>query len=190
MSEQNKDTAQGKDPQKMTHPFELPDGTTVLIKHITARDYDELNRWVRQQYMANCSEATRYMNVVEKQEFMLAAMAHAATLDFLHGDGRSILYGSTYGMTRLCYQMIQNPPFSFEQFKAMLFPEDFVEEKGLWIVGDMLNLANTGKIDRTMKDAMDKIVGDVFAEPVGNTGKAIVELSEQAKQVTGSNSAL
>ena len=163
------------DPQKRTHPFELPNGETVLIKHITSKDYDELNTWIRKQYMENCGEATQYMNIVEKQEFMLAALAHAASLTFLYGDGRDILFGSVYGMARLCYQMIQNPPFSFEKFKNMLFPEDFIEEQGVLVVGDMLNLANTGKIDRSImdtpqpaqeSDVVEKVVGEMISESV------------------------
>ena len=37
---------------------------------------------------------------------------------------------------------------------------------------------------------VDGVVGEMVAGVVGNTGKAIVELSEQAKQVTGSNGIL
>ena len=94
MSEQERQAE--TDPQKRTHPFVLSNGETVLIKHITSKDYDELNTWIRNQYMANCTDATTDMNIVEKQEFRLAALSHAASLTFLYGDGRDILFGSVF----------------------------------------------------------------------------------------------
>ena len=67
-------------------------------------------------------------------------------------------------MARLCYQMIQHSTMSFEKFKTMLFPEDFIEEQGVLVVGDMLNLANTGKIDRSMQGLMDQVTEEMISE--------------------------
>ena len=146
------------DPRTVAHPFTLPDGTPVILKHITHKDFEELDVWVRQQFMKNAADATRYMNVVEKQEFMIAALAHAAKLTFQYGDGRDILYGSAYGMARLMYQMIQNPPMSFEQFKTMLYPEGFVTPEGTDLLGKMLSLTNTGEIQPDIDTLVEKIM--------------------------------
>jgi len=146
------------DPRTVAHPFTLPNGTPVILKHITAKDYEELDVWVRQQYMKNVTLATDGMNAVEKQELLMAALAYCAKLTFQYGDGRDILFGSAYGMSRLMYQMIQNPPFTFEQFRDMLFPEGFVNVEGMDLLGKMLSLTNTGEIQPDVDTLIEKIV--------------------------------
>jgi len=146
------------DPRDVAHPFTLPNGTHLLLKHITQKDFEDLDVWVRQQYMKNTNQATEGMNVVEKQEFRLAALAYAATLTFQYGEGRDILYGSAWGMARLMYQMIQNPPFSFDEFKVMLYPDGYVNPEGTELLGRMLSLTNTGAIQPDIETLARKVV--------------------------------
>jgi len=175
------------DPRDIAHTFTLPDGTPVIVKHITQKDFEELDVWVRQQFMKNATDATRYMNAVEKQEFMIAALKEAAKLTFQYGDGRDILYGSAYGMARLMYQMIQNPPMSFEQFKTTIYPDGFVTPDGLKLLGDMLSITNTGEVqpdvDTLLQKVMelnppkkdgtiDAVVGGMLREAVPATGES------------------
>lgn len=164
------------DPRDIAHPFTLPNGTAITLKHITQKDYEELDKWVRQQYMKNVTEATRYLNVVEKQEFLLAALGKAAKLTFQWGEGRDILFGSCYGMARLMYQMVQNPPFAFDAFRDMLYPDGFITLEGITLLGDMLSITTTGEIHDTTEKLVaaitenvtqqDKTVPAETAEPV------------------------
>jgi hypothetical protein len=49
--------------------------------------------------------------------------------------------GNTLG---LMYQMIQNPPMSFDQFKTMLYPDGFVNLDGQDLLGKMPSIGVTG----------------------------------------------
>ncbi len=122
-------------------PFVLLDGRTVLVGPLVRSDYDELNRWVKKQYMSNVREAVIGLDSQERMELLLAALDKAAMLTFQFGVGREILMGNAYGQARFAYQMIDRPPFSFDEFVSLLFPGDLLDEPGIKCVTDMINTA-------------------------------------------------
>lgn len=118
--------------------FELPSGQAVLLKPLKREDYEELNKWVRKQYLENVREACIGLNPAEKQDLLEAALSHAAKLSFQHGDGREILLESAYGLARLVYQMIYKPEMSFDRFNSVLFPDGFMTVEGMDTLSAML----------------------------------------------------
>ena len=121
----------------------------------------------------------------------------------MYGDGKDILFGSVYGWARLGYQMIQNPPLSFERFSKMLFPDDFITEHGMVAIGDMLSICNTGEIVReeeekveTGRDIVEKAVAEMISEAMGeredaiaSTKKSLSEIDELSKDKTDTSAA-
>ena len=122
-----------------TVPFVLPNGQAVVLGYLRKEDYNLLNQWVKTEYMKNVSTATADMNPIDKQDFRLAALSHAAKLTFQLGEGRDILFGSSYGVSRMVYQLIQNPPLPFEEFNKLLYPNGFITLEGMDVVNAMLD---------------------------------------------------
>ena len=121
-------------------PFTFRDGTTVLVRPLTMEDYKVLDEWVRSEYMKNVSAALKVLGAVERQTFLMTALDRVASLTFQYGLGSEILNGNAFGLCRLAYQLIENPPFSFEGFFEKVFPEHRFSDEGLQMVVDLSNM--------------------------------------------------
>lgn len=138
-------------------PFNLLGKTDLLLRPLGRADYDALNQWVKKQYMANVKEATSALDPTEKQEFLLAALSQASKLTFQYGDGREILMESAYGLSRLAYQLIDKPMFSFEEFNGMLFPDTFLNLEGMTAIAEMIETTYQ-HIEKEMLDAESRFI--------------------------------
>ena len=121
-------------------PFTFKDGTTVLVRPLTLDDYHVLDEWVRSEYMKNVSAALKALGAVERQTFLMTALDRVASLTFQYGLGSEILNGNAFGLCRLAYQLIENPPFTFEGFFEKVFPEHRFTDEGLQTVVDLSNM--------------------------------------------------
>lgn len=121
-------------------PFTFKDGTTVLVRPLTLDDYHVLDEWVRSEYMKNVSAALKVLGAVERQTFLMTALDRVASLTFQYGLGSEILNGNAFGLCRLAYQLIENPPFTFEGFFEKVFPEHRFSDEGLQTVVDLASL--------------------------------------------------
>jgi hypothetical protein len=133
-------------------PFTFNDGVTVLVRPLQLKDYKELDEWVRAEYMKNISSALTSLDPVERQTFLMTALDRVASLTFQYGLGSEILHGNAFGLCRLAYQLIDNPPFTFEGFVEKLFPGMVFTETGLQTVVSLSNLVYAGvAVDRDRK---------------------------------------
>ena len=123
------------------YEYTLPNGKKVILKPLAREDYDVLNKWVQTQYMRNVKDACEGLSAAERMELQLAALSYAATLNFQSGDGQQILFNNAYGLSRLTYQLIENPPFSFEEYDNMLFPNSMLCADGLETMNDIMKIA-------------------------------------------------
>ena len=121
-------------------PFTFKDGTTVLVRPLTLDDYHVLDEWVRSEYMKNVSAALKALGAVERQTFLMTALDRVASLTFQYGLGSEILNGNAFGLCRLAYQLIENPPFTFEGFFEKVFPDHIFSDEGLQTVVNLSNM--------------------------------------------------
>ena len=120
-------------------PFTLPNGTVVTIYPLTERDYNEIDAWIKHQYMTNVVSACNMLPREEREQLMKVALEEAAALTFQHGQGNKILLSSTFGVSRLAYQLIrQGTSMTFDEFHKVLFPDGFLTIEGTKALNDML----------------------------------------------------
>jgi len=120
-------------------PFTLPNGTVVTIYPLTERDYNEIDAWIKHQYMENVVSACGMLPREEREQLMKVALEEAAALTFQHGQGNKILLSSTFGVSRLAYQLIrQGTSMTFDEFHKVLFPGGFLTIEGTKALNDML----------------------------------------------------
>ena len=120
-------------------PFTLPNGTVVNLYPLTERDYTEIDAWIKHQYMENVVSACNRLPREEREQLMKVALDEASTLTFQHGQGHKILLSTTYGVTRLAYQLIRKgTTMSFDEFHAILFPNGFLTVEGTEALNNML----------------------------------------------------
>jgi hypothetical protein len=120
-------------------PFTMPDGTGVTLFPLTERDHNEIDAWIKHQYMENVVSACNMLPREEREQLMKVALEEAATLTFQHGQGNKILLSSTFGVARLAYQLIKKgTSMTFEEFHHLLFPEGYLTVQGSEALNNML----------------------------------------------------
>jgi len=120
-------------------PFTLPNGTVATIHPLTERDHNEIDAWIKHQYMENVVSACNMLPREEREQLMKVALEEAATLTFQHGHGNKILISSTFGVARLAYQLIKKgTTMTFEEFHSLLFPEGYLTVEGTETLNSML----------------------------------------------------
>ena len=120
-------------------PFTLPNGTVVQLFPLTERDYNEIDAWIKHQYMENVVSACERLPREERAQLMKVALEEAAALTFQHGHGNKILLSSTYGVSRLAYQLIRKgTSMTFDEFHRVLFPDGFLTVEGTEAMNRML----------------------------------------------------
>lgn len=160
-------------------PFTLPNGQAVLLRVLRRADYDSLNQWIRTEYLRGVSEAVNGLDPVSRQELLLAAISHAAQLSFQFGEGSNILLNSAYGLTRMIYQLIDNPPLTFEGFHKLMFPDEFINIDGLSCLTQMMTTAYAHiRVDDISEEDMATILETVLNE------KAPVQKPTRPKRVS------
>lgn len=146
--------------------YTLPNGQTVLLRVLRRADYDALNQWIRTEYLRGVSEAVRGLDPVSRQELLLAAISHAAQLSFQFGEGSDILLNSAFGLGRMVYQLIDNPPMPFDAFYTMLFPDEFINVDGLSCLTQMMTTAYSHiKMTNITQSDMAAIIQQALDEP-------------------------
>lgn len=173
--------------------YTLPNGQCVLLKILNRADYDSINQWIQKEYMKNVTEAVYGLDPISRQELLLAALDKAASLSFQFGNGKDILLGSAYGLTRLVYQLIDNPPFTFDAFNQLVFPQTFLTVDGLMTITQMLRTAyaHVSKAEFTEDDAMQLLKeqnwlsGDIFApQSINNESSKKRNVKKTTKKAT------
>lgn len=120
-------------------PFTLPNGTVVNLHPLTERDYNEIDAWIKHQYMENVVSACNRLPREEREQLMKVALEEAAALTFQHGQGNKILLSSTFGVSRLAYQLIRKgTTMTFDEFHSVLFPDGFLTVAGTQALNNML----------------------------------------------------
>lgn len=127
--------------QRKTRPFTLPDGTAVLVRPYDSKDIEAMNRWVKKKYLENVRDVCYGLDEQTQLELRLAALNNAAKLTFQHGDGRDIVMGDIRGFAQLGYLLIENPPFSPEEYFKKLYPDEVLTEDGLKNLLEMMGVA-------------------------------------------------
>jgi hypothetical protein len=120
-------------------PFTLPNGMAVTLHPLTERDYTEIDSWIKHLYMENVVMACSKLPREEREQLMKVALEEAAALTFQHGQGNKILLSSTFGVSRLAYQLIRKgTDISFDEFHTILFPDGFLTTEGTEALNNML----------------------------------------------------
>jgi hypothetical protein len=120
-------------------PYTLPNGQVVNLHPLTERDYNEIDGWIKHRYMENVIESCKMLPRDEREQLMKVALEEASALTFQHGHGNRILLSSTFGVTRLAYQLIRKSTiFTFDEFHNILFPEGFLTVEGTNALSEML----------------------------------------------------
>jgi len=120
-------------------PYTLPNGQTVNLYPLTERDYNEIDGWIKHRYMENVVESCKMLPRDERESLMKIALEEASALTFQNGHGNKILLSSTFGVTRLAYQLIRKgTTFSFDEFHNILFPNGFLTVEGTNALNEML----------------------------------------------------
>lgn len=159
-------------------PFTFKDGTTILVRPLQMTDYKELDEWVRSEYMRNVSSALKVLGSVERQTFLMAALDRVSSLTFQYGLGSEIINGNAFGLCRLAYQLIDNPPFTFEGFVEKLFPGMIFSEEGIQTVVTISNMVYEDAGVAVDRDKSGKI--KMKKPPIQeDIGKVMKELNEK-----------
>ena len=104
-----------------TKDFTLPNGNVVKLGILKEQNFENLTKWIRQQYMRNIREAISELPKAEQDSIMFKAASEAALMSSRTEDGLKVLYESVHGYARMCYELIQNPSISFDDFDKMTF---------------------------------------------------------------------
>lgn len=120
-----------------TKDFTLPNGENVKLGILKEQNFENLSEYVRLEYMKNMRKVISVLPPNEQESVLFKAAQEAALLSSRTEEGLKVLYGSVHGYSRMCYELIQKPEFSYEVFDAMMFgdKEDYLE--GLEILNQM-----------------------------------------------------
>ena len=104
--------------------FELPGGIKIKLAPLNRESFDRLDKWVRIRYMQNIRFVLQGLDAKEQMSILNQAAKDAALMSTRTEEGMAVLYESVHGYSRLCYELIVSPPFSFEEFDKMIFPDN------------------------------------------------------------------
>jgi hypothetical protein len=128
--------------------FTLPNKSVVMLRLPLAKDVENLDKWLRLQYMQQANEVMKMLPDGVQKEYMLDVMEKAMILSSQFSPGRDMLFANVYGVTRFVYSHIQeNTTMTFEQFHEILFPDGFLVEEGQVALADMLRLAYPDNVE-------------------------------------------
>lgn len=108
-------------------PITFADGTELLMSPLSDRDIEELNEWVRAEFikMVRNSLPTDCPNDKYQLEMTLA-FSHAVTLSWMSGAGSKFM-STPNGIARLVYQSVlkRQPTITFEKVRELMYsPEN------------------------------------------------------------------
>lgn len=109
-------------------PLVFADGTTYRFSPMSDKDIDELDMWVRAQFVRVARESLRGSDVsqIERDEIIRMAMREAMGLTFLWGPGAALMQ-TTAGLVRQAWQSIKkcHPEVTEDELrKQLLDPEN------------------------------------------------------------------
>jgi len=113
--------------QKIT----TPNGVELNISQFTATDIEEIDNWIKSQYLERAAVATKHLPATQQNLFLQGALNNAMKLTFQFGDGRQMIFSNIYGITRLTYQAIRSPKMTFTEYHTLLFPNDILNDEGV-----------------------------------------------------------
>jgi len=104
-------------------PIEFSDGTSYLVSPLSDKDIEELNEWVRSEYISMVRRSGA------SPEEMGVAFNEAAGIQWMSGVGSKMM-ASVNGMARLVYQgcLKKHPNISYEKLRELLFHPDNLEK--------------------------------------------------------------
>lgn len=138
-----------------TKDFILPNGENVKLGALKEQNFENLTKWIRQQYMKNIREVIAELPKEEQDSIMLRVVKDVAMMTSRTEDGLKVLYESVHGYARMCYELIRNPQIDFEQFDKVVFDgRDYVE--GL----ELLNKMFYTVYGEMFAENMDVLFGD------------------------------
>ncbi|NLW48846.1 MAG: hypothetical protein GXY86_16150 [Firmicutes bacterium] len=117
--------------------FELPNGRVVNIGPLKQANFDNISKWIRLRYMQNIRSVMSGLSSQEQELILVRAAKDAALMSVRTEEGLQVLYESVHGYARLCYEMIQNPTISFDEFDAIIFPDETNYSKHAGVLNDM-----------------------------------------------------
>ena len=127
-----------------TKEFELPNGMKVELSDLDDENYDRLTEWIRREYIKNVRSVLGELTEEERETVLYKAVKDAAMMSSRNAEGLKILFKTIHGFSRVCYEMIRNPPISFEEFNRVIFPSD-AWIGGLDVLRKMHSLVGGGK---------------------------------------------
>ena len=106
-------------------PFTLPSGDTVMLRNLTRKDSDALDKWVQKRFLSNVGDMLNLVPPESRNTFLLEIHREVLKLNAFFGEGRAILMSSSEGIARMVYLMIEKPSMTFERFCAIIFPDNY-----------------------------------------------------------------
>lgn len=111
------------------------DGSTRIVslsfKALNDRDIDELDEWVRGEFITQVRMSHRSdpgITDEEREREMAIAIKHASLLSWVEGEGKSMM-ATPKGMARIIYQhAINKSELSMEELKTAMFDPSNVQE--------------------------------------------------------------
>jgi len=100
------------------------DGTEFELrsKALSDRDMDEIDAWLRQEYMRRIEDATKLCAPEVKAAMLAQACAAVAVINFMDGGLGSRMIASISGLARLVWQSTrqEHPTLGFNDVKQLL----------------------------------------------------------------------
>ena len=143
--------------------FTLPNGVTVQIAPLKQDNFENLTKWIRRRYMQNIRMVLEDFPLEEQEKLLNRAVKDAALMSVKTEEGLQVLYESVYGYARLCYELIQEPPFTFDEFSKIIFPDP--TNHSLYI--DVLSKMFFTVYDEMFIENVSYMFGEKFMEEMG-----------------------
>lgn len=117
--------------------FELPNGKIVVIGPLKQENFENISKWIRLRYLQNVRSVISEFSPKEQEAIISRAVKDAALMSVRTEDGLEVLYESVHGYARLCYEMIQSPTITFDDFEGIIFPDESDYSKYIGVLNDM-----------------------------------------------------
>lgn len=117
--------------------FELPNGTKVTLGPLKQENFENISKWIRLRYLQNVRSVLSEFPQKEQEVIMCKAVKDAALMSVRTEEGLQVLYESVHGYALLCYEMIQAPKITFEEFEGIVFPDEEDYSKYMHVLNDM-----------------------------------------------------
>ena len=129
--------------------YKLPCGDIVNLRRLTKDILPVLDRFLYQQFIAVCDlteDWLQYQNTAEYKDMRVAALEYIEAVHCTSPDGRAIILENTLCRAYLVYQMVQSPPWSFDDFFEMISLDPFGFQKTLSQDGIVMLCAILGTV--------------------------------------------